>query len=254
VAGGGIAGMQAALTAAQNGHKVTLCEKTGSLGGAIRCEEQVPFKKNLTAYIKQQERFLRQAGVEIRLNTEVTPELVRELKPQVLAAAVGSEAVVPGICRGTAAIGAEEAYAHPEKVGQRVVIIGGGMVGIELSVYLAGLGRQVTVLEKEKLCNDGGNNYQGGIARRNMKRAGAKLMLSTEAKAIDDTGVTLADGSRLEADTVIYAVGRKPDRETVLALSGLTDRFLILGDCITPKNIISATAAAWAQARMIGRD
>ena len=70
---------------------------------------------------------------------------------------------------------------------------------------------------------------------------------------MDEGGVVLKDGSRLEADTVVYAVGRAPRREAVLALSGLTDRFLILGDCITPGNIMAATGAAWAQARMIGR-
>jgi 2,4-dienoyl-CoA reductase-like NADH-dependent reductase (Old Yellow Enzyme family)/ribulose 1,5-bisphosphate synthetase/thiazole synthase len=253
VAGGGIAGMQAALTAAQNGNSVVLCEKADSLGGAIRCEEQVPFKRYLAAYIRQQERLLRESGVDIRLNTEVTPELVRELKPQVLALALGSEAVVPGVCRGTPAIGAEEAYTHPEKVGQRVVILGGGLVGTELSIYLAGLGRKVTVVEREKLCNDGGNNYQGGMVRRNMKKVGVTLRLNTEVTAVDGQGVTLADGSRIEADTVVYAVGRAPRRAEVITLSGLTDRVLILGDCITPRNIMAATGEAWAQARMIDK-
>ena len=253
VAGGGIAGMDAALTAARNGHHVTLCEKTGALGGAIRCEEAVPFKKNLAAYIRQQERLLREAGVEIRLETEVTPELVRALKPQVLAAALGSEAVIPAVCRDTPAIAAEEAYAHPEKVGRRAVILGAGLVGMELALYLAGLGREVTILERTDRCSDGGNGMHGGVVRRQLQKAGVALRLNTEAAAVDGQGVLLGDGSRVEADTVIYAAGRAPRREAVLALSGLTDRFLILGDCLRPGNIMAATGAAWAQARMIGR-
>ena len=253
VAGGGIAGMQAALTTAQNGHQVVLCEKSGSLGGAIRCEEAVPFKRNLAAYIRQQEELLRKAGVEIRLDTAVTPELVQALAPQVLVAALGSEAVVPEICRDSPAIGAEEAYAAPERVGQKAVILGAGLVGMELALYLAQLGRQVTILEKTSRCSDGGNNMQGGVVRRELKKAGVRLRLSTEAAAVDEGGVTLADGSRLEADTVIYAAGRRSRRDEILALSGLTDRFIIVGDCVSPKNVMAATGAAWAQARMIGR-
>ena len=61
VVGGGIGGMQAALTAAENGHEVILCEKSGRLGGRIRCEENVPFKKHLKRYIEQRERLLAKA-------------------------------------------------------------------------------------------------------------------------------------------------------------------------------------------------
>ena len=52
---------------------------------------------------------------------------------------------------------------------------------------------------------------------------------------------------------MIYAAGRRARRDEILALSGLTDRFIIVGDCVSPKNVMAATGAAWAQARMIGR-
>ncbi len=124
---------------------------------------------------------------------------------------------------------------------------------MELGLYLSQLGRQVTILEKTSRCSDGGNNMQGGVVRRELKKAGVTLRLRTEATAVDDRGVTLADGSRLDADTVIYAAGRTPRRAEIMALSGLTDRFLMVGDCVSPKNVMAATGAAWAQARMIGR-
>ncbi len=124
---------------------------------------------------------------------------------------------------------------------------------MELGLYLSQLGRQVTILEKTSRCSDGGNNMQGGVVRRELKKAGVTLRLRTEATAVDDRGVTLADGSRLDADTVIYAAGRTSRRDEVMALSGLTDRFLMIGDCVIPQNVMAATGAAWAQARMIGR-
>ena len=95
VAGGGIAGMEAALTAAKQGHDVTLCEKSDHLGGAITCEEAVPFKANLAAYIRQQADSLLEEGVRVKLNTEVTPEFVQKGKYDAVIAALGSEAAVP---------------------------------------------------------------------------------------------------------------------------------------------------------------
>ena len=90
VAGGGIAGMQAALTCAKNGHHVVLCEKTESLGGALKCEENVPFKRLLGEYLKRQASAVEKAGVEIRLGTVVTPELAREITPDVIISAMGA--------------------------------------------------------------------------------------------------------------------------------------------------------------------
>ena len=79
VAGGGIGGMEAALTAAKYGHQVILCEKSGVLGGSIRCEEAVPFKQKLGVYLRRQALALESAGVEVRLNTPVTAELAESL-------------------------------------------------------------------------------------------------------------------------------------------------------------------------------
>ena len=86
VAGGGVGGMQAALTAAQQGHRVILCERSDRLGGTLRCEEHFPFKRYLSDYLDFQSRQLSQAGVEIRLNTPVTPTLALTLSPDVILA------------------------------------------------------------------------------------------------------------------------------------------------------------------------
>ena len=90
IAGGGIAGMQAALNCAERGHDVVLCEKNNRLGGALTCEENVPFKKKLDEYLKQQAGLVARAGVEIRLNTEVTPEYAKNVGADVIIAALGA--------------------------------------------------------------------------------------------------------------------------------------------------------------------
>ena len=158
VAGGGIGGMQAALEASRRGHKVILCEKSDRLGGALKCEEHVPFKAKVKAYIEHQVREISRAAVDVRLNTEVTPELAKSLEPDVLIAALGARPVKPDITgiEGKNVLSAEEAYYNSAMVGKRVAVLGGGLVGTELAIYLAGLGRDVTIIELMPL-NSGGN-------------------------------------------------------------------------------------------------
>ena len=253
VAGGGIAGLQAALTAAQQGHRVTLCEKGGHLGGAITCEKDVPFKKNLDKYIHRQVRECARAGVEIRLNTEVTPALAEAMRPDVIIAALGSEAAVPGVCRGTRAIGAEEAYRQPEHCGQKTVILGGGLVGTELAVYLAGMGKDVTILEMSDQYNDGGNGMHFGSVRRQLKALGVVTHFNSQVTAIEEDCVRCADGSTYAADTVVYAAGRAPRADAAIALHAMAPEFHQIGDCRSVGNIQAATSQAWSVARLIGR-
>ncbi|MCR5649532.1 MAG: NAD(P)/FAD-dependent oxidoreductase, partial [Oscillospiraceae bacterium] len=160
VAGGGIAGMQAALEAAERGHEVILCEKSEALGGALRCEKLVPFKKNLDNYIELQKRLIGKNGrIDVRLKTEVTPELAKEFAPDVILAALGARPIKPNIpgIDGPNVVGAEELYYAPEKAGKNVVILGGGLVGMELAILLSMLGRQCTVVEMLPDLNAGGN-------------------------------------------------------------------------------------------------
>lgn len=95
IAGGGPAGMVAAVTAAKRGHDVTLCEASDSLGGAIRYAKHVPFKKYLDDYLHYLIRQVGRAGVQVRLGARVTPDLAEALAPDVLIAAVGARPIVP---------------------------------------------------------------------------------------------------------------------------------------------------------------
>jgi 2,4-dienoyl-CoA reductase-like NADH-dependent reductase (Old Yellow Enzyme family)/thioredoxin reductase len=259
VAGGGIGGMQAALTAQERGHEVILCEKSGRLGGALLCEDRVPFKKHLAGYIELQTKKIEKTDINVLLNTEVTPELAEGLNPDVIIAALGARPVRPGIkgidCRNV--FSAEEIYYHPEKAGKRVVILGGGLVGTELGIHLAQMGKDsVTVVEMLPMLNDGGNLLQGVAIGIEIRKLGINVQLNTKALEIGETGVTVEgpDGVKLlEADTVIYAVGQKPLRAEADALRFCAPEFYQIGDCLTPKNITEATRAAYNTARDLGR-
>ncbi|MBR6259267.1 MAG: FAD-dependent oxidoreductase [Oscillospiraceae bacterium] len=259
IAGGGVGGMQAALTCAERGHTVILCEKTERLGGVLNCERGVSFKKNLVGYLDRQAALVEKAGVEIRLNTEVTPELVKEIRPDAIIAAVGSVPVkpkIPGI-DGENVKGAVEVYKAPETVGKRVVILGGGLVGLELAIHLGDMGKKVTVVEMLDRLSDGGNLILMQAIDTQLKRLGTDIRLNTRAVEITPKGIVCEgpEGKvRINADTVIYAVGQRPLYETVQALSPCAPTFSYLGDCRMPRVIADANREAYNIARDIGVD
>ncbi|WP_230397401.1 oxidoreductase [Novisyntrophococcus fermenticellae] len=258
IAGGGIAGMEAALAAIKCGHEVVLCEKSGNLGGVLKVEEKVPFKQKLDRYLNQQARLVMESGADVRLDTEVTPELAEEIAPDVIIAAMGARPVIPPIpgIDGSNVIGAEEAYLDTEKVGKKVVMLGGGLVGIELGLYLARLGREVTVVEMMPQPNLGGNTCHGIALDQEIEKRNLKLILSTKALEVTDKGVwteNMNSRTFYEADTVIYATGMRPLREEAAALRECSPEFYQIGDCVTPKNIHQATKTAYYIVSSLGK-
>lgn len=260
VAGGGIAGMQAALTAKRQGHEVILCEKSDRLGGILLCEENVPFKKHLSEYLRTQALLCKRAGVDIRLNTEVTPEYALSLKPDVIIAALGAkqlEPSIPGI-DGSNVIGAVELYSSPQKAGKKIAIIGGGLVGIELGIYMDSLGHDVTIVEIADKLNMHKFSVHTKALNDMLGRVPIKVKLNTETLEINEKGLKVKDlveGSEyfIEADTVVYATGMKPFRAEGIALSRCAREFFQIGDCAMPDNIIAATQPAHTIARDLGR-
>ena len=249
IAGGGVAGMEAAITCADRGHEVILCEKSDRLGGVLRCEDNVPFKKHLREYLDLQEKNVRKRDIKVHLNTKVTKELAKKLKPDAIIAAVGSKPMVPdipGIDRRNV-LGAQEVYADPGKAGARVVILGGGLVGAELAIYLGDLGRDVTVMEMAPNYNTGDNMLHGMAVGIELERAGVKPALGTKAVEVNADGVVGENADRrklFEADTVIIALGMVPRRKTADELRFCAPIFQQTGDCLSVGNIREATAAA----------
>jgi len=259
VAGGGIAGMQAALTAHSRGHEVILCEKSDRLGGVLLCEEKVPFKKKLGLYIEKQRRLISRAGIDVRLNTEVTREVAEALRPDAIIAALGAAPVkpeLPGIDRPNV-FGAVEIYRHPERAGKTVAILGGGLVGVELGIYLSMLGRKVTILEMLPALNYGASGVHGSFLDLKIQELGIVPELSTRPAEIDEKGVIAEDGNgnikRIEADTVVYAVGMRPALEPADALRQVAGEFYQIGDALSPRSILSANQEGYYAAKDIGR-
>lgn len=246
VAGGGIGGMQAAIEASAKGHKVILCEKSDRLGGALKCEETVSFKGKIKAYIEYQERKVRESGAEIRLNTEVTPELADSISPDAIIAAFGAVPVRPPIPGIELTMTAEDVYDHIEKTGDNVVVLGGGLVGTELAIHIAKSGKNVTIMEMAPMLNSGGNILHQFALNTEIRDNNIKLALGTKACEITTDGVYGDNGEKIffPADTVVCAMGQVPLTEKAYELRYCAPEFFVIGDCVTPKNIMQATAMA----------
>ena len=149
VAGGGPGGLYAAYTAARRGHQVILCEKEAELGGILKSEQALPFKREMYELSNTYALFVRNAGVEIRTSVEVTPEYVEKEAPDALIVAVGSQPLVPPIkgLDGDNVVIVNNYYLEKEKVTDQVVVFGGGLAGCECAIHFGQEGKQVHLVE-----------------------------------------------------------------------------------------------------------
>ena len=242
IAGGGPAGMVAAVTAAKRGHDVTLCEASDSLGGAIRYAKHVPFKKYLDDYLHYLIRQVGRAGVQVRLGARVTPDLAEALAPDVLIAAVGARPIVPklpGMDLPHVVMGGK-AHEVIGTLGQRVAIIGGGLVGTELAIHLADLGKRPVVLEmRSDYAVDSNPQHKNAIHWQ--KEHLIDFRLNTRVTAVTPEGLEAVDKAGqpvfVPADSVVVAVGYRADETQVEALRFTAPEFHWIGDCYRPGKV-----------------
>ena len=244
VAGGGPGGMQCAITAAERGHEVILCEMSNSLGGALKAERGIPFKKDLYGFIAVKKLQMEKAGVNIRLNTEVTNELVCEISPDTLVLAVGSEPLIPSIpgINGANVVMSDVLPDSVARIGQSVIILGGGLVGCETAVHLAQDGKNVTVVEmRGDVAIDANPRHRPMLLEKLSESV--TCLKKTRAVRVVSEGLICEtpEGERLlSADTVICAAGRRARRDAVDALRDSAPCVIELGDCVKPANVAGA--------------
>ena len=242
VVGGGVAGMQAALEASIRGHNVTLLEQSDRLGGWLNVyPDRLWFKKDLARlrdyFIKQ----VRDRKIEIRLNTRGTRDLVEALNPDAVIVAVGSVPNVPPLpgADGPNVMLGVDVFGREEQVGKRVVIVGGGQVGCELSIHLGERGCIPTVLEMgEYLAADAKLSSRLHVLRQMDRTQGVTSHTQTRCLAITPEGVQ-AENEKGEtvffpADTVVLCTGMKARAEERDSFLGVAFDVIPVGDCERP--------------------
>ena len=248
IIGGGPGGMEAARVAALKGHKVTLYEKTGKLGGRLMEASIAKHKKSIKPLMDWLALQVKKAGVNIVLNKEVTPEMVTKMKPDTAIVAVGGKPLIPDVpgIKKPIAVMALDVLLNKVKVGDNVIVEGGGAVGCDVAAYMADQGKKVTIVARSDIATDvemhGGSRGQLLIT---LEKKGIKWLTYTRLDEVTDEGIIATDrndGSKktIKGDTVVLALGFEPVTEMYEALKGKVPELCAVGDCVEPRKIWDA--------------
>ena len=239
--------MEAAIEAARRGHSVTLCEKSDKLGGALLPAAIPSFKKRILDFVEVLTKRLAAAGVELRMNTAVTPEFVKVFGADVVIAAIGAEPITPRIpgWDSEKVLAVETAEAAPEKLTGPVVIIGGSYLGCETAISLAIKGvKNITVLElREQIMPECGHMWVRPGIQWEFDKYGIQTVTGAAAQAITEAGVEIREGTELRmlpAAHVLFCAGSKAKKAEAKALAGMSTEFFMLGDCQKAGRIAAA--------------
>ena len=258
VIGGGPGGMRTALYLADRGHKVTIYEKEDKLGGAIKHADYVPFKWTLKDYKNYLIHQVEKKGIHVVLNTTATPEMVAARSDAVVAA-VGAQPAIPPIpgATGENVTVATDAIMHSEKIGQNVIVIGGGEVGVETGMFLAQQGKNVTVIEmRDQLAADTTvMHYRSMFTDAWESIPTFHYVLNATAKEIAADHVTYTDKDGVDhdlpAESVILSVGMRSKTDEALSFYGTNPGFYMVGDCRKPGTIQTTNRSAYVTASNI---
>ena len=260
IVGGDIAGCETARVLAIRGHEPVIYEASDCLGGALY-EAGVPsFKDDDRALIAWYAHTLEKLGVEIHFNHRLTAGELKTLSFDTLIVATGAKAKTFSLGDDRRVITAKDALAQSgENVGKHAVVIGGGMVGCELALWLTkDLGKKVTIVEalpKLLAVNAPICSANSEMLERLVPFYGTDVRCRTTAVKATENGLVIRDldtgaEETIPADTVILAVGFTPDRELYNAMQEC-DEVYAIGDCKEFHNVHSAVWDAFEIANHI---
>jgi 2,4-dienoyl-CoA reductase (NADPH2) len=285
VVGGGPAGMSAALAAAEMGHKVTLHERETQLGGQLHLAGAPPGRQEFLILARDMMRQLDEHGVQVVVNSEVDKTLLANEHPDILILATGGQPIkppIPGVYLDHV-VQAWDILAGRRYAGERVVVVGGGAVGVEVALFLAEKGtlsgeelkfllvngaetaeelyllattgsKRVTLVEIiDKLGSNFGKSTRWGMLQ-DVERFGIKVQLETKVLEITADAVKIEKAGQLEkieADTVVLAVGTKAYNPLQKEAAEQGIHCLLIGDAEQPATVFEATHNGFKAGRSI---
>ncbi|QEA39051.1 NADPH-dependent 2,4-dienoyl-CoA reductase [Pistricoccus aurantiacus] len=267
VVGGGPAGLASALTAASRGHQVVLFERGAELGGQFNYARRIPGKEEFNETLRYYRVMLDKHGVNIRLNSEATPEHLVDFDVVILATGVRPRQIeLPGIDHPKV-IDYSQAILHPQRVGKRVAIIGAGGIGFDVAELLTHAGHPS--LETDAWCDEWGvdlamtrpgglkapqrpevprevyllqrktskpgkglGTSTGWVHRLSLRHRGVEALSGCEYHRIDDEGLHLSingEARCLKVDSIVICAGQESVRELLMPLQEAQVRVHVIG-------------------------
>lgn len=246
VVGAGIAGMEAAWTAASRGHEVELFEQSAYPGGQLRIAAIPPHKQMLAQACIYYSNMCKKYGVKMHYNTKADVELVKSCSPDVVIAATGGSPLVPGIpgLKDSGCIANREILLGRIAPGTRALILGGGLQGAETADFMAEHGYEVTVIEmRTEIAMDDHPATQKLLLER-LESNHVKLITSATVKKVYSDGVEYEKDEKITSlrgfDSIILAFGTKSDNKLAEELKEIGAVVETIGDAMQAGNAVNA--------------
>jgi NADPH-dependent 2,4-dienoyl-CoA reductase/sulfur reductase-like enzyme len=256
VVGGGPAGLEAATIASSRGHHVDLYEKD-SLGGQFRLACEAPNKEGMRIPYHHLLTQIRKQKVHIHLGRDFKAADILEQHPDVVVVSTGAEPIIPAI-HGLERIKyttGHKVLAEQTSVGQRVLIVGGGMVGMETAEFLAHRGGEITVIEMLDEIGRDMEQISRALLLHRIEELPIHVLTNTTVISFEKKNVIIEKDGRQNTlptfDTVVFAVGTRSVDELSEPLKRNGLKVYTIGDAVTPRNALEAIHEGFEVGRKI---
>jgi NADPH-dependent 2,4-dienoyl-CoA reductase/sulfur reductase-like enzyme len=241
-----------ALTAAARGHHVELFEAQESLGGQAALAAVPPHKEGCSAITASLAAAVRREKIPVHTGTRVSVDDLIKRFPDAVIVATGAEPIVPAV-PGLGEFGfstGHQVLRGEVEVGSRVLVIGAGMVGMEVAEFLAVSGREVTVVEMLPEVARDMEPIAPALPLKRLQALPVTILTGTTVERISSEGILLDTGGEevrlAPVDTVVVAAGTRPVDELSRALRELEIEVHVIGDAQRPRRIFDAVHEGYA--------
>ncbi|MBW1852520.1 MAG: FAD-dependent oxidoreductase, partial [Deltaproteobacteria bacterium] len=246
IVGGGPAGLEAARIASLRGHRVVLYEMKEKLGGQLNIASVPPTKQELTKAIRYLSIQAEKSGVQLEIGKHVTTDIIDRIKPDVVIVATGAGPVIPDIpgVNNPKVITVQDVLSSEVAVGQKILVVGGGMAGAETADYLTDLSADITLLEMTEAIASDMVMWQREFLLERLSARGVKMITSAVVRQFLDDGVVFTkDGKEARivgCDNIILAMGNQAVNGLYQDLKEHVTELYIIGDASSPRNALDA--------------